>query len=213
MLNDILKRKCEQLISDAGKTISEKRKALLNDLASSLKKEIAIKEQNGDSVAVVYLCTHNSRRSHFAQVWGHIASVYFKVSNLKTYSGGTVATACHPNTIAALKQIGFDIKCDDLSCENPLYHVYYNDEEFIECYSKANTDESLPQKDFIAVMTCSDSDINCPLVPGAKKRLSTTYDDPKEFDETENPLPNYIERSLQIATEILYTFQELTRKN
>ena len=59
-------------------------------------------------------------------------------------------------------------------------------------------------------MTCSDSDINCPLVPGAKKRYSTTYDDPKEFDETQNPLPNYVERSLQIATEILYTFQELT---
>ena len=127
MLNDILKRTCEQLILDAGKTISEKRKALLNDLASSLKKEIALKDQNGDSVAVVYLCTHNSRRSHFAQVWGHIASVYFKVSNLKTYSGGTVATAL-ADTIAALKQIGFDIKCDDLSCENPLYVVYYNDE-------------------------------------------------------------------------------------
>ena len=157
-----MKRIREQLILDAGKTISEKRKALLNDLASSLKKEIVLKEQNDDSVAVVYLCTHNSRRSHFAQVWGHIASVYFGVSNLKNLFRRYSCYACHPNTIAALKQIGFDIKCDDLSCENPLYHVYYNDEEFIECYSKANSDESLPQKDFIAVMTCSDSVTTAP---------------------------------------------------
>ena len=120
-----------------------------------------------------------------------------------------VATECHPNTIAALKHIGFEIKCEDISATNPIYHVYYNENDFIACYSKANTDESIPQTDFIAVMTCSDSDDNCPLVPGAKKRFSTTYDDPKEFDERENPVPHYVERSLQIASEILYTFQQL----
>ena len=60
-------------------------------------------------------------------------------------------------------------------------------------------------------MTCSDSDDNCPLVPGAKKRFSTTYDDPKEFDATDNPVSHYVERSLQIATEILYTFQQISK--
>lgn len=211
MLNDNLKEKCERLIIDSKRTISAERKVILNELASCLKNEISLAESNGDLVSVVYLCTHNSRRSHFAQVWGHIASIFFQVNNLKTYSGGTVATECHPNTIAALKQIGFDIKCDDLSVGNPLYHVYYNEREFIECYSKANTDDSVPQTDFIAVMTCSDSDDNCPLVPGAKKRYSTTYDDPKEFDATDNPVSHYVERSLQIATEILYTFQQLSK--
>jgi arsenate reductase (thioredoxin) len=209
MINDKLKSNCNKLISEADQTISAERRIVLDELASFIRKELEVALSEDKELSVVYLCTHNSRRSHFAQVWGHIASVLFNVKNLKTYSGGTVATECHPNTIAALKHIGFEIKCEDLSAANPLYQVYYNDTDFIDCYSKANTADSIPQTDFIAVMTCSDSDDNCPLVPGAKKRFSTTYDDPKEFDDSENPVPYYVERSLQIASEILYTFQQL----
>jgi len=209
MINDKLKSNCNKLISEADQTISAERRIVLDELASFIRKELEVALSEDKELSVVYLCTHNSRRSHFAQVWGHIASVLFDVKNLKTYSGGTVATECHPNTIAALKHIGFEIKCEDLSAANPLYQVYYNDTDFISCYSKANTADSIPQTDFIAVMTCSDSDDNCPLVPGAKKRFSTTYDDPKEFDDSENPVPYYVERSLQIASEILYTFQQL----
>lgn len=209
MINDKLKNNCDKLLNEANHIIPAVRRALLDEVAVFMRKEIEEALTDKKEVSVVYLCTHNSRRSHFAQVWGHIASVLFKVKNLKTYSGGTVATECHPNTIAALRHIGFEIKCEDLSAANPLYQVYYNDTDFIACYSKANTADSIPQTDFIAVMTCSDSDDNCPLVPGAKKRFSTTYDDPKEFDESENPVPHYVERSLQIASEILYTFQQL----
>ncbi|MDC0297075.1 protein-tyrosine-phosphatase [Crocinitomicaceae bacterium] len=209
MINDKLKSNCNKLISETDATISASRRVVLDELVLFIREELKASLSEGKEVSVVYLCTHNSRRSHFAQVWGHIASVLFDVKNLKTYSGGTVATECHPNTIAALKHIGFEIKCEDLSAANPLYQVYYNDTDFISCYSKANTADSIPQTDFIAVMTCSDSDDNCPLVPGAKKRFSTTYDDPKEFDESENPVPHYVERSLQIASEILYTFQQI----
>ena len=120
---------------------------------------------------------------------------------------------CHPNTIEALRQLGFKITCADLEADNPHYKVYYSTDNFIDCYSKANTDNELPQSDFIAIMTCSDSDDNCPLVPGAKKRFSTTYDDPKEFDDAPNPVMHYKERSLQIAQEALYTFQYLSKLN
>ena len=85
--------------------------------------------------------------------------------------------------------------------------MYYNDEEFIECHSKVNTDESLPQRDFIAAMTARLYNSNCPLVPGAK--FSTTYDDPKEFDETQNPLYIILKESTDCHGEILYTFQVL----
>ncbi len=209
MINDKLKSNCEKLLNEADRIIPPARRALLDEVSAFMRKEIEGLETDRKEVSLVYLCTHNSRRSHFAQVWGHVASVLFNVKNLKTYSGGTAATECHPNTIAALKHIGFEVKCEDISASNPIYHVYYNDDDFIACYSKSNTDESIPQTDFIAVMTCSDSDDNCPLVPGAKKRYSTTYDDPKEFDATANPISHYVERSLQIATEILYTFQQL----
>jgi arsenate reductase len=133
----------------------------------------------------------------------------YNFPEVTAYSGGTVATACHPNTISALKQIGFEVKCDNPEAENPLYRVYYSEDDYVECYSKANTDDALPQADFIAIMTCSDSDDNCPLVPGAKVRYSTTFDDPSEFDDSEDAVEHYVERSLQIAGEAIYVFRRM----
>jgi protein-tyrosine-phosphatase len=208
MLNKQLALKCNELLAKVEVNISDQRKSILNEMALYMHTEI--KKNNGEKeLKVVYLCTHNSRRSHFAQVWGHIAALHFGIEDIKVFSGGTVATACHPNTVSALEHIGFKVTCSDLNIENPMYHVFCNSNEYIECYSKANTAISVPQTDFMAVMTCSDADENCPLVPGAQKRFSTTYDDPKEFDGTSNPIPHYVERSLQIASEILYTFQQL----
>ena len=209
MLNKELASKCNELLAKGETNISDQRKSILKEIAFYMHSEI--KNNDGQKeIKVVYLCTHNSRRSHFAQVWGHVAALHFGIECIKVFSGGTVATACHPNTVSALEHIGFNVACSDLKVENPLYHIFCNSNEYIECYSKANTDISLPQSDFIAIMTCSDADENCPLVPGAQKRFSTTYDDPKEFDSTSNPTPHYVERSLQIASEILYTFQKLS---
>ncbi len=207
MLNQELNDLCASILDDIGIKISKERKSILEAIAAQIYRDIC----DANRVKLVYLCTHNSRRSHFSQVWGCVASVLFGYKEIETYSGGTVATACHPNTIEALRQLGFKITCADLEADNPHYKVYYSTDNFIDCYSKANTESVLPQKDFIAIMTCSDSDDNCPLVPGAKKRFSTTYDDPKEFDESANPVEHYKERSLQIAHEALYTFQYLSK--
>ena len=209
MLHKEINQLCSTILNDIRTKISSERRSILEAIAQEINSELKI----GNTVKLVYLCTHNSRRSHFSQVWGCLASVLFGYKEIETYSGGTVATACHPYTIEALRQLGFKITCADLEADNPHYKVYYSTDNFIDCYSKANTDNELPQSDFIAIMTCADSDDNCPLVPGAKKRFSTTYDDPKEFDDAPNPVMHYKERSLQIAQEALYTFQYLSKLN
>jgi arsenate reductase len=207
ILQQEINRLCSSILEGIEAKIDDNRKEILEAIANMIDSEI----QQGTDVKLVYLCTHNSRRSHFSQVWGCVASVLFGFDHIQTFSGGTVATECHPNTISALKQLGFRVTCDDLTVENPHYKVYYTSDDFIDCYSKANTDTVLPQHDFIAIMTCSDADDNCPLVPGAKKRFSTTYDDPKAFDDSANPVEHYKERSLQIAQEALYTFYYLSK--
>ena len=65
---------------------------------------------------------------------------------------------------------------------------------------------------FIAVMTCSDADKNCPYIPGAEKRISLKYYDPKEFDNTALEIKKYEECSYKIATEIFYVFSEVSKK-
>jgi arsenate reductase len=66
-----------------------------------------------------------------------------------------------------------------------------------------------PVTNFAVVMTCSDADENCPIIPGAEKRISVMYEDPKLFDHTVLEKEKYRERSLQIAAEMKYVFSNI----
>lgn len=72
------------------------------------------------------------------------------------------------------------------------------------CFSKTFDDPANPDKNFAAIMTCSDADENCPLVPGTSFRKAVTYRDPKESDGTDHEMETYDERCRQIATEMFY---------
>jgi protein-tyrosine phosphatase/arsenate reductase len=58
-------------------------------------------------------------------------------------------------------------------------------------------------------LVCSDAETNCPYIPEAALRISTTYDDPKEFDGTLMEAEKYLERANQIALECLYVFSNV----
>ena len=58
-------------------------------------------------------------------------------------------------------------------------------------------------------MTCSDADVNCPLVLGAEARFPVKYNDPKEFDNTNLEIEKYTERFEQIGIEMLYLFSRI----
>lgn len=159
-------------------------------------------------IQLVYVCTHNSRRSHFGQIWAAVAAAYYSIDEVTTYSGGTEATAFHPNAITALKTLGMSITPDD-SPSNPVYTVQFGPEQSVQCFSKKYSDDSNPKVGFAAIMTCADAEENCPFIPGAELRIGTTYDDPKAFDGTSRQAEAYLERSAQIARETLYVFSQL----
>jgi arsenate reductase len=185
--------------------ITKERQLLLEKIAAYL-----IEKQKQDKpINLVYICTHNSRRSHFGQIWSHVAANYFNVKNVNTFSGGTEATAFNINAINAIKRIGFDVKPINIQ-KNSTYHILFGDNENpIVCFSKVYDDPKNPQKEFAAIMTCGDAEENCPFIPGAELRISTTYNDPKEFDNTSLQDSKYDERCKQIAVETFYVFSLL----
>ncbi len=186
--------------------IDEDRKILLN----SFSEYISEKLKTGKEINLTFICTHNSRRSTMSQIWAQAAAEYYSIPNIKCYSGGTEATAFNPRAVKAVKEMGFRVEQADNS-ENPLYLVYYSDErDPVKCFSKIYTDKSNPQKDFAAIMTCSDADANCPVVFGAEARFPIRYDDPKEFDGTEFEELKYRERFQQIGIEMLYAFSKVS---
>lgn len=176
------------------------------EFLSKISQYVASKIKAGEKAELIYICTHNSRRSHFGQIWAKTAAAYYGFENVQTYSGGTEATAFNANAIKAAKGVGFEIT-ENGATTNPHYRVKYDaDKEGILCYSKKYDDATNPASGFCAVMTCGSADTNCPVVFGAEVRVATTYLDPKAFDNTPEQDAKYSERCLQIATETLYAF-------
>ncbi len=179
--------------------ISSARKEKLGEVAEFIREEL---EESG-KVKLNFICTHNSRRSHLAQLWTQTAAEEYGIENVETYSGGTEATAFNPRAVAAVERAGFRV--ENPGGANPKYKIYFSEEvEPMICYSKTFDDPANPSKDFAAIMTCSDADENCPFVPGTKFRSPVTYRDPKESDGTDKEKEIYDERCRQIGTEMLY---------
>lgn len=178
------------------------RKVELQKIAAHIREKL----NTDKKVSLIYICTHNSRRSHMGQLWAMAAATYYNISGVSSYSGGLEVTAFNPNAIKAVEAAGFKVrKTSDTT--NAKYDVTYSSAASpVVAFSKKYTDAVNPHSNFIAVMTCSHADESCPLVSGAWYRAATPYEDPKEADGKPNQDQVYNERCKQIATEVLYTF-------
>lgn len=184
------------------------RRAALDRIAAFVRERSA----SGASAQLTFICTGNSRRSHLGQVWAAAAARYYGVDRIETYSGGTEPSAFNPRTIAALERAGFTVAKNDDATENPHYTVHFADDVAVDAFSKRYDDATNPKEGFVAVMTCSEADQECPLVPGAALRVSLPYEDPKVADGTAKESARYDERSRQIATEMLYLFAKVAQR-
>ena len=162
-------------------------------------------------VNLLFICTHNSRRSHFSQIWAQIAAHYYGFEEVETFSGGTEATAFNERAVAAIARAGMQI--EHPGGENPAYQIRYGDQyPSIVAYSKKYDAPSNPGEDFCAVMTCSSADADCPVIPGAESRIPLLYVDPKVSDGTAQEQSTYDERCLQIAKELFYVWREVKNR-
>lgn len=182
--------------------IRAERKILLEPFAAYLRE----KQAAGQPVRLIFICTHNSRRSHFGQIWAQIAAYHYGLAPVDCYSGGTETTACNPRAVAALERAGLEAVAIT-AADNPVYLLRYAwGVNPAAAFSKVYDQAPNPRKGFAAVMTCSQAEENCPFVPGAEKRFSITYDDPKAADDTPGEDAVYDDRCRQIAGEMLYAF-------
>ena len=186
-------------------TVSEERKALLNPLIAYIQGKLD--EQK--PIRLNFICTHNSRRSHLAQIWAQMMAFHFGIENVFCYSGGTEATAMFPKVGETLQNQGFQIQQFNEE-KNPIYEVKFDSiEPPITCFSKTFDDDFNPNTEFAAIMTCSSADEGCPFIAGAEKRFPICYDDPKAFDGTDLMDTKYLERSREIASEMYYVFSKI----
>lgn len=184
-------------------SISDNRKKELEVLSQYIQSKRNANEQ----VQLNFICTHNSRRSQFSQLWAQVAADYYGVLT-QSYSGGVEVTEFNQRAIASLIRTGFII--DSQGETNPHYSVKWKNEgALLTMYSKLYDDDFNPNSNFAAIMTCSHADENCPIVIGCEKRISIRYEDPKAFDDTPQETEMYDRRSLEIAKEMMYVFSKV----
>jgi arsenate reductase (thioredoxin) len=187
--------------------IAAERKQLLERMATY----ISDKKKAHQVVSLVFICTHNSRRSHLSQIWASTLAHHFGIDGIVTYSGGTEVTAFNIRAVNALHKAGFGVISPGGS--NPKYEVSFSPEAIpLVCYSKTYDCEENPKRDFAAVMTCTGADDACPIVSGADARFSLYYNDPKEADDTPWEAERYEERLLQIGSEIYLLMKEVSKR-
>ena len=186
-------------------SIPNERKIILKPLINFIQEKV----NNKQEIRLNFICTHNSRRSHLSQIWAQTMAAYFNIQNVFCYSGGTENTAVYPMIIKTLENTGFTTNSISIG-ENPIYSIKFAENQHpIIAFSKKLDADFNPKSEFAAIMTCSQADGGCPFIFGAEKRIPITYDDPKAFDNTPFQNEKYHERSLQIATELLFVFSQI----
>lgn len=179
-------------------SVSKERMVIIRKIAQSLIDLMA----KGETPNLMFVCTHNSRRSQLAEAWSHAFAFKYNLSSISC-SGGTEATSFVENAVKALQTIGFQLEGNEAM---RLLRVGEKSSP-TKMYSKTWDNALNPQKNLVAIMVCSDAEENCPFIPGAVARIALPFEDPKRFDGTENVQEAYKQAALLIGSEIhtLYT--------
>ena len=187
--------------------IDPKRKALLNQIALHIGDEL-----KHDRVALNFICTHNSRRSHLSQVWAQTMAAFYRLEGIDCYSGGTEATALFYKVSETLEKQGFQVVRLSEGT-NPVFAIRNSKHHLpLTAFSKAYNHPFNPATGFVAVMTCDSANEACPVVYGAGARFALVYHDPKVSDNTPEMDEVYAQRSLQMAMEMKYLFEQISRR-
>lgn len=183
-------------------TISDRRKGDIERIAVNLMRQ--------ESKNLLFVCTHNSRRSHFAQVWFNTAMDYYGVKGVHSQSGGASATQVNERVIETMKTAGLSIKSTSKK-ENPTYLVSNGISDF-SIFSKSIDHPELNKANTIAVLVCSHADQSCPKVSYALHQFELAFYDPRFYDNTPSQEIKYIETQKKIATEMFYLASLLKRQ-
>lgn len=179
--------------------IAEERRSQLTELAGFMQ------NMEGALPALLFICTHNSRRSQLAQAWA-LALADFHDLPIRSYSGGTEKTDFYSTAISTLEKAGFEIS----PLAGKQYRLKWSSRDGVIMSSKLYDARENPHQHFVAMMTCSQASEACPHVAGALRRFAFNFEDPKVADGTDEEASRYEERSRQIASEIHYLFSKIT---
>lgn len=183
--------------------IDDHRYFLLKSIAQYLANEVT----NNKIVHINFISFDNSRRSLLAQVWASYAVFFYKLSNIKCFSGGITETAFHRNTVKTLQEVGFYFQITEFSHQNPVYSINYkNGINPIVGFSKL-IDDARNLSPYIAILTSNKAAEYFHNSSASLERFNLFYNNLKIVDHTQQQHEKYLETTMQIAGEIHFIFK------
>ncbi len=185
--------------------ITAERKALLQKCAVSIANQI----EKEDATNLVVICTHNSRRSQLGELYLVTAAHAYGINNIKSFSGGSEATAFNHRMVNAVLRKGFSIQLLEAG-ENPRYQISLHDHLFEnKFFSKVYDHPFNPSENFVAILVCHSADEACPSILGASDRFFIPYVDPKMSDDSPKEAEVYDAKVDEIGAEMFYLIKQL----
>ena len=188
--------------------IPEERQSILADCAASITDQLI----KNSSTSVVVICTHNSRRSQLGELMIACAAKVYGIDSLKSYSGGSEATAFNHRMVNALITEGISFKLLEAG-EKPRYVTSIAGEPFEnEFFSKKYDHDFNSKQNFVAVHVCDSADETCPHIIGASARYFIPYVDPKVSDDSPKEAEVYGAKVTEIGKEMFFMVKQVKEK-
>lgn len=174
-------------------SIKEGRIGILDGIA----RQIVIQRKKAGNVQIIFICTHNARRSQIAQALLTLTLAELNIKGIEVYSAGTEETQVP-------SQIGELFVAEGYTCgmEEGKLKLHEEGKELTLYSKKVEQIEGL--EDAIAVMVCDQADKMCPFITGVSARFALTYSDPKDQDGTPSESKAYKTCFRKILTEMSY---------
>lgn len=171
------------------------------------------KLEAGHETDISFVCEHNSRKSHMGNIWSQMAILYYKLDNIKSYSGGTTPTYVNQRIIRALENTGFQISEKGIAGNGPKYHLDFGEpSEGFEIFSKRYDHPMNPDTNYLAITLCYNPEECCPITGGADEQLTIPYEDLQPFDNSPEEAAMYDEQCRIIARDMFY-LMDFVRNN
>ena len=172
---------------------------LANMLAAELRKR--------DRLALMFVCTHNARRSQVSQAWSHAMTSALHLP-ISVCSGGSEPFMVHPSAFAAVQAGGFPLLETADGSRKWRAEIGFGQPP-LELWSKRWNDRQNPQTGFVTIANCAAAEESCPTIPGGITRLALLYEDPGRADGTEQEAEIYRATSERIGTELWWLFRTI----
>ena len=196
----------QQILEQLNIPPAPRRKAILSEVADTIVQYIVA----GTPLNVLFVCTHNSRRSQAAQLWLGTCLYLHNIENIEVYSAGAVATAFNYRMVDAARRMGFKVNLqrtdeeEKYRVDSPFHPVFSQ-----TFFSKTIDDQSLPTENVLVLHTCTDAEASCPVIHGATHTYSLPFRDPSRFDGHPHQDKLYEATFRHIGSEMMFLSKEV----